>query len=74
VKSYETLTVSQAVTIASIVIHTDEMLHEPNPNSADFDRNTILSLLQSPELTTWLESFPPELLPQKRHSEQGETS
>ena len=63
---YETLTMSQAVTIASVIVHTDEMLHEPNPNSADFDRNTILSLLESPELAAWLESFPPGLLPQKR--------
>lgn len=39
-KDFETLTMPQAVTLASIVIHTDEMLHEPNPNSADFDRNT----------------------------------
>jgi len=65
------LSLSLAVTIGSLIVHADEMLHEPNPNRADFDRQAVLGLLGDPAVQEWLESFPGGLLPVKRDPGRG---
>lgn len=54
-----------AVKLGSIIVHADEITE---PGAHDFDRIAIRTLVDDPEVQSWLRSFPPAMLPLKRNA------
>ena len=59
-----------AVTLASAIVHAQELLGSlsplPGAEAALFDAAALRDCVEAPEVLDWLEAFPPGLLPVKR--------